>query len=220
MAGTNWSQPSFVTISMFDELQDIWDADSDDLGALALGNSGGGAGSASRVAAAWTAATSFDVALDFNDGAAHRVSMYFFDHGTKGRTQRIDVIDGDTGDVLVQHQLTDFGRGRYITWDLSGNVRIRITNTGGGPDAVLGGIFFDQAAPPAPPAPSMPAWTLCLTRRTVANNSRRRRCKRDALEILPRATTITARRPQPRPASDKRALGGGRKLIVGRWSGR
>jgi hypothetical protein len=44
--------------------------------------------------------------------------------------------------VLDSQTITKFKSGRYLVWNVSGHVTIRVTNTGK-PDAVESGIFFN-----------------------------------------------------------------------------
>jgi hypothetical protein len=98
-------------------------------------------GAADRVAACWYAAGPFAVDLDLTDGRAHRVSLYFLDWDTQGRTERVDVIDPSTGAVLDTRTVTGFSGGTYLSWDVTGHVAFRITGTAG-PNAVVSGLFF------------------------------------------------------------------------------
>jgi hypothetical protein len=96
-----------------------------------------------RIGACWYGATSFTVDLNFTDTATHRVAFYFLDWDT-GRVQTVEVLDGNSGAVLSTQTISGFSGGRYLVWDLRGNVRLRITKSGTF-NAVLSGIFFDSA---------------------------------------------------------------------------
>ena len=65
-------------------------------------------GSSVRVAADWFSTSSFTVELTFNDGLAHNVAFYCLDWDNLSRTQRIDVLDGDTGTLLDTRSLSTF----------------------------------------------------------------------------------------------------------------
>jgi hypothetical protein len=44
--------------------------------------------------------------------------------------------------VLNSQSLSKFSDGKYLVWNLTGNIRIRITKTGG-VNAVVSGIFLN-----------------------------------------------------------------------------
>ncbi|MGH7179866.1 MAG: hypothetical protein ACREJC_20995 [Tepidisphaeraceae bacterium] len=100
--------------------------------------------SATRVAAAWTSTSSFEIELKFSDSDPHEVSLYFHDHGHKRRMQKVEVYDASTGQMLSQHVISDFAKGKYMTWSIKGHVRVKMTKLRG-PDAVLSGVFVKQA---------------------------------------------------------------------------
>jgi hypothetical protein len=100
-----------------------------------------------------------DVRTQFMDGQSHQVTLYLQDVGPNGRNTRVQVINNATGAALDTQELYVFGGGRYLSWNVSGNVTFRLT-TIGGPNSVLNGIFFDPVQPPQPPAPGLtfPLW--------------------------------------------------------------
>ena len=80
--------------------------------------------------------------------------MVDWDNGS--RTERIDVIDWGTGAVLDSRTIghtdanSSFVNGEYLTWNLSGHVRLAFNNVMGdgemtGANAVLSGLFFGGA---------------------------------------------------------------------------
>jgi subtilisin family serine protease len=87
-----------------------------------------------------------------------RVSLYFVDWDTTDRRQTITITDaGDPSVVLnTQSISSSFNGGLYLTWELGGEITIKISWTGGG-NAVLSGIFFDptSAQPPADNPPTV-----------------------------------------------------------------
>ncbi len=96
-----------------------------------------------RLASVWYAAESFDIDLNFTDNKSHRVSVYVMDWDRSGRSQRFEVIDSANNAVLNSVEVSDFAEGKYLTWDLRGSVRLRVTRTAGN-NAVVEGIFFDM----------------------------------------------------------------------------
>ena len=101
-----------------------------------------------RLAACWNSSNGFGIYLNFTDGKTHRMAVYCVDWDTQSRAQTIDVLDGNTGLVLNSQAVTSFTLGKYLVWDLSGNVILRFTPTSG-PNAVVSGLFFD----PTPAGP-------------------------------------------------------------------
>lgn len=111
----------------------VWTISTTDLRALQnVGNSGRTASSllGSRYASeqvGW---------LTFLDGAAHRVALYCLDWETNCPSQTIDILDaGDN--VIDSRTVSDFTGGKYLVWDLSGDVKIRLPGQGR-----LAAIFF------------------------------------------------------------------------------
>jgi hypothetical protein len=102
------------------------------------------AGATSRIAAVWYAAPSFTITVNMADSAIHRVALYAMDEDSN-RSERIDVIDPATGQVLDTRQLTDFASGSYLVWNVSGSVTFKVTSTAG-VNAVISGLFFDPVA--------------------------------------------------------------------------
>src|SRR5262249_20845486 len=94
-------------------------------------------------------------------GSAHQVALYLLDwDGSNTRSERVDVIDPSTGNVLSSQTASAFSNGVYLVWDLSGHVQLKVTRLAGN-NAVVSGLFFD-------PPPST-ATTTALT--SSASNS-------------------------------------------------
>jgi len=98
---------------------------------------------AGRSATTWFANGSFTVrlGLGLSDGQTRRVSLYFLDWDSGGRTQRVEMLDA-SGRVLDSQSLADFRGGAYLSWTVSGDVSFRIVQTRYS-NAVLSGIFLD-----------------------------------------------------------------------------
>jgi hypothetical protein len=105
----------------------------------ALASPTGGA----RRAAEWTGDDGFTLNLNLKDGQQHRVSLYMLDWRPSGRSQKLEILDAATGQILDSQTLDAFGSGVYLSWLLRGSVKIRFTNLANGLNTVLGGIFFD-----------------------------------------------------------------------------
>jgi hypothetical protein len=135
--------PSYVTATMSGATTLTWSssANSDP---RALQVSGG-----QRLAAAWhgtigtgNADGSFTVDLNFTDGGQHRLSAYLLDYNKRNRGETVQVLNANTGAVLDTRSVSDFTGGKYLTWTLSGHVRLRFANSAGSLNAVLSGLFF------------------------------------------------------------------------------
>jgi len=111
----------------------------------------GDAATDARSFSAW-AATEFVVDVLFTDNLVHRMSMYAFDP-TGGRVQRVDLLDPYTGAVIDSRTISNFTTGTYLSWDVSGHVRLRFTKVAG-TNALCSGILFDPSASPTPPPDS------------------------------------------------------------------
>ena len=132
------SYPAYATVTATGQSVYTWaGATSDPRG---LQRPGGGA----RIAATWYSETSFDIDLNLAGSQAHDVSFYAVDWDNQVRTQRFDVLDATTLAVLDTRTISGFQNGVYLTWTMTGPVKIRVTRTGGA-NAVVSGIFFDPA---------------------------------------------------------------------------
>lgn len=92
-----------------------------------------------------SSATQIVLDMNFTDGQIHRTSFYAANSKNKGGAERIDIVDPTTGQVIATQDISSFSKGTYATFDLSGQVQVRITRLAG-PEAALSGVFFD--APP------------------------------------------------------------------------
>jgi hypothetical protein len=109
-----------------------------------------------RIATCWYSGTVMYFHLPFTDTATHRVSFYFLDFDAAGRQQKVELYDRASGQLLASSTVANFQNGTYFTWDLKGNILVKVTRNSG-PNAVVSGIFFDPAigASPSPtPAPA------------------------------------------------------------------
>ena len=67
------------------------------------------------------------------------------DFDRKGRSQRVDLIDRTTSKVVHSQTVSSFGEGIYLTYEMRGNFRVRITPLSA-ERAAVSGIFYDAAA--------------------------------------------------------------------------
>jgi hypothetical protein len=139
MVGAPASLPAYASVST-SAPQWTWASTTTSQSALMLPGT-----STSRIAACWYSATQVGFDFNVNNGQLHRVSMYFLDASVSGRQERVDLVDRATGATLDSRNLSGFANGIYLTWDITGNVSVRVTPTTG--NAVISGIFFDGIPP-------------------------------------------------------------------------
>src|SRR5882724_11382983 len=131
--------PAYAQVSLSGATAYTWAASTTDVRAPQKAAS-------NRIASAWYSGNSFTFDVNLIDGNAHQVGLYCLDWDG-GRAESVTVTDVSSGNVLDTRNLTAFGPGTWLLWNLSGHVAIRVTRTGG-PNAVISGIFF---SPPAVP---------------------------------------------------------------------
>lgn len=98
-----------------------------------------------RVASAWFADSTFSVDFNFIDGQTHKLSLYFCDWDRSNRSQLVEVLNAATGAVLDTRTVSNFQSGIYLSWNVKGSIRVRVTKLGGN-NVVLNGVFFDPAS--------------------------------------------------------------------------
>lgn len=102
-----------------------------------------------RKAACWyTSQGEFN--LKFKDSVPRRVSLYCLDWDGNNRSQKIEIKNALSGAVLDSRSLLNFQGGSYLRWQISGDVKIVVTNEGP-VNAVVSGVFLDPITQP-------PAW--------------------------------------------------------------
>lgn len=130
--------PSYVQVTPVGHQQWIWNQTTADPRALQTPDG------LSRIASCWYVNGTFEVNLNFTDGATHRVAAYVCDWDFAGRSQTVELVDNATGAVLHTQTVSNFSGGQYLVWDLKGNVKLRFTKITGF-NAVLNGLFFQPA---------------------------------------------------------------------------
>jgi hypothetical protein len=141
LAGDGLTTPAYVSsLTLAGTSTHVWAASTADSRAPQRA----AVGPADRVAAAWWtwASMSFDVQMA--DSAPRTISIYAPDYDNGGRSERISLIDDLTGQVLDTRTISKFQNGVHLTWNVTGNVTIRVTNLNPGSNAVLSGLFFGQ----------------------------------------------------------------------------
>jgi hypothetical protein len=140
------SYPSYAQVTPSGNADWVWAASTSDPRALLKPGS-----TTDRIAATWYSPTSFTVDVNVTGGQLHQVGLYLLDYDSQGRSERVDVLDALSGNVLDTRTVTSFSGGKYLTWNVGGHVQFKLTNLSG-PNAVLSGLFFDP--PGTPPAPT------------------------------------------------------------------
>src|SRR5262249_40237214 len=134
-------------------------ANTNDSRALQKVNGGG------RIAAAWYASNIFQTNVNLLDHQTHVLTLYVLDWDSVWRSEKIQIINASTGSVLDTENVNSFHGGVYLSWQVSGNLVIKVTCLGGA-NAVVSGLFLDAALPPtnaAMSALSTQALTVGLT---------------------------------------------------------
>jgi hypothetical protein len=131
--------PAYATVSMAGNALYTWAASTSTASALQLSS-----GSSARMASCYYA-SSFTVNVDLTDGNAHRIALYLLDWDSTARSETIAILDAVSNAVLYTGTFSGFHKGEYASWNVQGNVLIRVTKTGGA-NGVVSGIFFDPTA--------------------------------------------------------------------------
>jgi probable HAF family extracellular repeat protein len=133
------SLPSYASVLVSDASNYTWAGSTTGVRGLQKSTTG----AADRIAATYYSSTSFTIQVGVKDGRSHQIAVYALDwDGNNSRREQIDVIDSVTGRVLSSQIVSAFSGGQYIVWNISGNVKIRVTKLAGA-NAVLSGLFFN-----------------------------------------------------------------------------
>lgn len=98
-----------------------------------------------RVMGATFSNTSFTFDLAFLDGAAHKLTLCFVDWDRSGRSQTVELLDPATGTVLDSRTVSNFQNGTYLSWRVTGALRVRCTRLAGN-NALVNAFFLDTAS--------------------------------------------------------------------------
>ena len=94
-----------------------------------------------RIGGAWF---SNSFVADVTVTGTHMVSVYAVDWDSQGRSETVQVLDGTTLAILDSETLSPFTNGVWLSWNVSGHIKIIVTDLTG-PNAVLSGMFFEPA---------------------------------------------------------------------------
>ena len=85
------------------------------------------------------------------DGKEHQVAFYCldWDNYNGGRAMKVEVRDPESGAVLDTQEVKEFKNGKYLVWNIQGEVAVRFITTGPGnwhdpANGVVSGVFVDQ----------------------------------------------------------------------------
>lgn len=134
------SYPTYATVTPVGKSDWTWAASSTETRCLQKAGS-----TNDRIAASWESATSFTVDVNLSDANTHQFGMYFLDWDRNGRSQTVEILDAATGAVLDTQNVSSFAEGKYLVWNIRGNVKVRLTRLAGF-NATLQGMFFDGAS--------------------------------------------------------------------------
>lgn len=140
IVGNATVNPAYATVSASGNSSWVWNDPSSSTPALQKSGT-----TTDRIAAAWYASTSFTVNVNLTDGRSHRVAFYFLDWDASGRAETVEISDASSGAILNSQSVSGFSGGKYLVFDLKGNVNVKFTRTAG-PNAALSGIFFSTSS--------------------------------------------------------------------------
>ncbi len=129
--------PAYATVSLTGDSLYTWAASTADVRGLQIAS-----GSSSRIASTYYSTSSFTINVNVTDGKTHRIALYLLDWDSTARTESISVLNAVSGAVLDTETFSSFHNGEYAAWNVTGDVQIKVTKTGG-VNAVVSGIFFD-----------------------------------------------------------------------------
>jgi hypothetical protein len=146
VVGDEANTPAYAAFVVQNELNWTWASNTTDSRALQLGSGSG------RIAATWYNSPTFSIDVNVTDGNSHQFALYAVDWDNRGRTENIQVVDGQTNTVLDSRGISNFTNGSYVIWNISGHVKLNVTCTGG-VNAVISGAFFGGGGSTPAPAP-------------------------------------------------------------------
>lgn len=138
VANDSESMPTYGTFDMQNQFNYVWDANGVQTRDLEKASGPG------RIAATWYNPQTFTFNVNLTDGNSHTFALYALDWDSLGRAETIQILDANTNAVLDSRSVANFANGVYLVWNLSGNVIVSVTTTGG-PNAVISGVFFGGA---------------------------------------------------------------------------
>jgi hypothetical protein len=133
--GDSANYPSYAQVTFTGADPFVWASSTTDARALQK------AAAPDRIAPCWFNSSIMSIDVNLTDAKIHQMSLYFLDWDGAGRVQRVDVLDAASQAVLDTQTVSGFQNGKYLIWNLSGHVTLKITLLGGLND-VVSGLFF------------------------------------------------------------------------------
>jgi hypothetical protein len=140
LAMANQNVPAYAAMNVTAKATWAWANPTSDLRGLQLPPSG-----SSRIAATWYGPSTVTLDINLTDGQQHEISVYAIDWANKGQSQTFQVQDAASGATLDTEPMPSFGSGAYLSWNVSGHVRI-VATLNSGDNAVVSGVFFGGAS--------------------------------------------------------------------------
>lgn len=82
--------------------------------------------------------------LYLNDAQPHQVALYVCDFDKAGREQTIELRDLEGRELAPACTVTNFEQGKWLRFQISGSVQVRVTSQKSGSTAVLSAVMFDR----------------------------------------------------------------------------
>jgi hypothetical protein len=142
------ADPSYAGVTFANALNWTWASTTTDLRALTKADGSG------RVAATWYSTSAFTIDVAITDGQPHNLALYLLDWDQNGRVQTVDILDAGNGTLLDRRTASAFQNGVYLVWRIGGSVRLKVSNSVSGSNAVVSGLFFGGGSNLAPAAPT------------------------------------------------------------------
>jgi hypothetical protein len=109
-----------------------------------------------RYAETWYSGGTLD--LLFNVGSTtRRVAIYCLDDDGSGRVETLFIQDSGTGTTLDSQGVSNFQSGKWLVWDVTGNLRLRVTYSSG-VNSVVAALMWDTPGTPPVTGPDVAYW--------------------------------------------------------------
>ena len=132
-------QAPYATVGFTAALTYTWAGQTTDARALQSSR-----GATTGIASAYTqfSGQAFTINVGIGDGNAHTVSLYLLDWDGTSRSQTITILDAVSNAVLDTRTFSGFHDGLYASWNISGNVSIKVSPNGY-VSPVVSGVFLN-----------------------------------------------------------------------------
>jgi uncharacterized repeat protein (TIGR01451 family) len=158
VANDSQSIPSYASFAVQNQSNFTWASTTIDPRALQTGSG------TSRIASTWYNSSSFNFDVDLLDGNLHQLAFYALDWDNAGRAETVQILDANTNTVLDTRNISQFGNGTYLIWNIAGHVKINIIYTGSlAGNAAISGAFFEPASSGNPESVSIKPQSINLT---------------------------------------------------------